>query len=182
MVGGCVIVGVGVGLVLRGRLGSDGYSTAIYGLSGQTRLPYAVVNWAVALVCVLSAWTRGVRPGVGTIVHPLVVGGTVDIVLQLAPPTTLDARIITLIAGTLILSAGVALYLSASLGSGPFESLALALHPLPFRAAYMILQAAGTCLGWLLGAPVGPGTFLIVFGVGPLVATLRRHIPGTGVA
>lgn len=176
LIGGCVIVGVGVGLVLRARLGSDGYSAAIYGLSGRARLPYAVANWGVGLGCVLSAWLRGVRPGVGTIAHPLIVGSTVDLVLRGAPSTALAARIILPIAGTLVLAVGVALYLGASLGSGPFESLAFALAPLPFRAAYTVLQTAGTGLGWLLGAPVGPGTLLVVFGVGPLVASIRRRL------
>lgn len=177
LVGGCVVVGCGVGLVLRARLGSDGYSTAIYGLSDWARLPYAVANWGVGLGCVLCAYLRGVRPGVATIVHPLVVGGTVDLVLRGTPTTALPARIMLLMSGTLVLSAGVALYLSASWGSGPFESVAFALAPVPFRAAYIILQAAGTCLGWVLDAPVGPGTLLIVFAVGPLVAIIRHRLP-----
>lgn len=176
-----MLVGVGVGAVLMARLGSDGYSTAIYGISHRTGLPYALANWAVALACVLCAWVRRVPPRPGTITHPLVVGATVDLVLHLGVPPTLAARISLLVVGTVILSAGVALYLSASLGSGPFESLAFAAPAVSFRVAYMALQAAGTCIGWLLGAPIGPGTPLIVFGVGPLVAIFRRHLPGNAV-
>ncbi len=175
LVGGCLLVGIGVGLALRARLGSDGYSTVIYGVSEHLPLPYAVVNWAVASLCVAGAWTRGVRPRAGTLVHPIVVGSTVDVVLQLPPATSPAARICTLGAGLVVLCGGVALYLGAALGSGPFESLAFALTPLSFRSAYVVLQAAGTALGWLLGAPVGPGSVLIVFGVGPIVSALRRR-------
>ena len=174
---GCVIVGVGVGLVLRARLGSDGYSTAIYGLSRQSGLAYAPTNWIVGAACVGLSWARGVRPAAATIVHPLVVGAVIDLVLVFGSAGAWFTRVATLAAGTLILAVGVAVYLGAGLGSGPFESLVLALRPIPFRPAFVLLQAVGVLVGLLLRAPVGPGSLVIVFCVGPLVALVRRRRP-----
>lgn len=171
-----MLVGVGVGLVLCARFGSDGYSTLVNGISLAAHVPYAVANWSLGCSLVALAWLRRVRPGIGTIVHPFVVGSTVDLVLLLGPPGSLVARVVLLGAGAVVLAFGVAVYLGAALGSGPFESAAFALRPLPFRIAYVLLQAIGTAVGWVLGAAAGPGTLLIVFGIGPLVTVFRRVI------
>lgn len=173
----CAVLGVGVGLVLVAGLGSDGYSSLINGIARRVDLPYAPVNWTVGFAAVLLAWSRGVRPGLGTITHPIVVGLTVNTVLDAVPtPTALPARIALLAVGTVVLAAGVAGYLQAALGAGPFEALTIALRPISFRLAYAVLQAAGAIAGWLLGASIGVGTLLIVLGVGPLATVLRRAL------
>jgi uncharacterized membrane protein YczE len=171
----CVALGLGVGTVLVASLGSDGYSSLINGISRASGIPYAAVNWTVGFVAVLLARLRGVRPGVGTIVHPVVVGLTVNAVLDLVPtPGSLTVRLVLLGVGSFVLAAGVAAYLDAGLGAGPFEAATLALDPIPFRVAYGGLQAAGALLGWLLGASIGVGTLVVVFGVGPAAAALRQ--------
>jgi hypothetical protein len=183
LVASCAILGLGVGLVLVAGLGSDGYSTLINGLARTTGIPYAPVNWTIGFTAVVLARLRGVRPGLGTITHPIVVGLTVNAVLDLVPtPGSLAARSALLAVGALVLSAGVAGYLEAGLGAGPFEAVTLAARPVPFRAAYGLLQAAGAIAGWLLGANIGVGTLVIVLGVGPLATRLRRLLadPGWG--
>lgn len=172
----CVVLGIGVGLVLTARLGSDGYSSLVNGIVRTADVPYAAVNPAVGLSAVLLAWGRHVRPGPGTIVHPIVVGSTVNVVLgSLDTPDAGIARVALLVAGMFVLAAGVAGYLDAGLGAGPFEGLALAV-PLSFRSAYVVLQAVAATAGWILGADIGPGTLLVVFGVGPIVHVLRRYV------
>jgi hypothetical protein len=179
----CAILGLGVGLVLVAGLGSDGYSTLINGTARTTGIPYAPVNWTIGFAVVVLARVRGVRPGLGTITHPVVVGLSVNAVLDLVPtPGPLAARSALLAIGAVVLAAGVAGYLEAGLGAGPFEAVTLALHPVPFRVAFGILQAAGAIAGWLLGASIGIGTLVVVLGVGPLAMGLRRLLadPGWG--
>ena len=171
----CAALGLGVGTVLVAALGSDGYSSLINGISRATGVPYAAANWTIGLAAVLLARLRGVRPGIGTITHPVVVGLTVNAVLDSVPtPVSLVVRVLLLAVGSLMLAAGVAGYLEAGLGAGPFEAATLALHPVPFRLAYGVLQAAGALIGWALGASIGVGTLIVVFGVGPVAAQLRQ--------
>lgn len=173
----CVVLGVGVGLVLSARLGSDGYSSLINGIVRTTGVSYALVSPAIGLTFVLAAWSRGVRPGVGTLTHPVIVGLTVHTVLDhLATPQTVLARTSLLLAGALVLAVGVAGYLDTDLGKGPFEAATFALRPIPFRLAYNGLQALAAVTGWVLGADVGIGTLVVVFGVGPTVHILRNQI------
>lgn len=172
----CFLLGCGVGLVLRAGEGSDGYSSLVNGLARRTGTSYAACNWTLGAACIGLAWLRGVRPGAATIVHPILVGLTVTGVLAYCPvPTAWPVEAALLLLGTLVLAVGVTAYLEVGLGAGPFETATLALRPVPFAVAYSGLQAAGAVCGFLLGADLGLGTVVIVFGVGPLVALLRRR-------
>jgi uncharacterized protein len=110
----CVVLGVGVALLLRAALGSDGYSSLINGLSLSLDVPFVVVNAVVGLVLVALAWSRHVIPGLGTIVQPVVVGFTVSGVMSLvAEPDGLLARGLMLAVAFPVLAIGVAGYLGA---------------------------------------------------------------------
>jgi len=179
----CVVLGVGIALLLGAALGSDGYSTLVNGLTLSSGWPFWVVNIVVSLLLVATAWARGSRPGLGTIVQPVVVGVTVSLVLAVLPATTDDAlRFAELGLAFVLVAIGVAGYLATDLGAGPTEAVALAWDPpVPFRWSYTVVQVGGALVGWLLGAAVGPGTLLVVLLIGPAVDLLLglvfRHQP-----
>jgi uncharacterized membrane protein YczE len=174
----CVVLGVGVALLLRAALGSDGYSTLINGLSLSLDVPFVAVNAVVGLVLVALAWSRHVIPGVGTIVQPVVVGFTVSGVMSLvAEPDGLLARGLMLAVAFPVLAVGVAGYLGSGTGAGPTEAAALAFDPpVPFRWSYGIVQGGGALTGWLLGAAIGVGTILVIVLLGPMVHLMSRQV------
>jgi uncharacterized protein len=179
LVGSCVVLGVGVVLLLRSALGSDGYSTFVTGLSRTSGWDFAVANTLVGVVLVGLAWARGTRPGLGTVAQTVVVGGTVSAGLAVtAEPTSLGLRAVLLLLALPVLAVGVAGYLNTASGAGPAEAAALAVDPpVPFRWGYNLLQGAGALVGWLWGADVGPGTVLVVVVLGPAVSALRTRLP-----
>ncbi len=180
LVASCVVLGVGVGMLLLAALGSDGYSTLVNGLSLHFDVLFVLVNAIVGVVFVAAAWSRGLRPGVGTVVQPVVVGFTVSGVLgAFDPPSALWLRVVLLLAAFPVLSAGVAGYLDSALGAGPTEAAVLAWDPpVPFRWSYSVLQGTGALVGWSLGAAIGPGTLAVIFLLGPLVDLIRRWLTG----
>jgi uncharacterized membrane protein YczE len=90
-------------------------------------VPFALVNLAVGLLLVGVAWSRGTRPGLGTIVQVVVVGAVVSAVLPVLPaPTSMTARVAELIVALALLTLGVAGYLASRTGAGPAEAAALA--------------------------------------------------------
>jgi uncharacterized membrane protein YczE len=173
----CVVLGVGVGLLLSAGLGSDGYSTLINGLSITTGVPFAVVNVGVGAVLVALAWWRGMVPGWGTIVQPVVVGVTINGVLAvLDEPDSLLPRSLLLLAAFPVLVLGVAGYLGSGAGAGPTEAAALAFDPpVPFRWSYSAVQGGGALVGWCLGAAIGVGTLVAIFLIGPAVDLVSRR-------
>ncbi|MGN6607614.1 MAG: hypothetical protein ACTHMS_11485 [Jatrophihabitans sp.] len=178
----CVVLGVGVALLLRAALGSDGYSTLINGLALSLDVPFVWVNLVVGVVLVAMAWARGLAPGLGTVVQPVVVGATVSVLLDaIAAPSAVGTRIGIGVAGFAILAVGVAGYLGTRAGAGPTEAAALAFDPpVPFRWSYTAVQAIGTFVGWLLGAAVGPATLVVIVLLGPLVDLVARLVPAIG--
>lgn len=175
----CVVLGAGVGLLLLAALGSDGYSTLINGTSIALDVPFLIVNCAVGVVLVLMAWLRGLRPGIGTVVQPIVVGVAVSGVLAAVDePDGLVLRVVLLVVAFPVLALGVAGYLGSGTGAGPTEAAALAFDPpVPFRWSYSIVQGGGALIGWLLGAAIGPGTLFVIVLLGPTVDLLFRFVP-----
>lgn len=174
----CLVLGAGVALLLDARLGSDGYSMLVSGSSIATGVSFGLVNAAIGMVLVLLAWSRGRRPGIGTVVQAVLVGYVVAWAMPLLPtPGSLPLRWVELVAGFLVVCAGVAGYLAADLGAGPAEGAALAFDPpVPFRWSYSVVQVVGALVGWALGASLGPGTVLVVVLVGPTVDLLLRAL------
>ena len=176
LVGGCIVLGIGVGLLLTADLGSDGYSTLVNGTARSGDWAFVVANIGVSLVFLAVAAMRRVRPDVGTVVQIVVVGYTVSLVLDTVETPDSDlARVLLLALAIPVLTIGIAAYLGSQLGAGPAEAAALAWDPpLPFRWSYSALQAGGALGGWLLGAAVGPGTVVVIFMLGPLVDRAAR--------
>lgn len=171
LVVGCVVLGIGVGLMLLADLGSDGFSTLINGLVRFTGWPFWALNYGVSILFLVLAAVRNVRPGLGTIVQITVVGFTVSAVLALgAAPTALVARIGLLAVAFPVLALGIAMYLGTQLGAGPVEAAGLAWDPpFPFRWSYSAIQFGSAAVGWLLGGTIGPVTVAIIVLLGPLV-------------
>jgi uncharacterized membrane protein YczE len=173
---GCIVLGLGVGLLLTASLGSDGYSTLVNGISRRSGLSFVVCNLGVSAVFLALAAARRLLPDVGTIVQIVVVGFTVSCVLGLLDtPHSLVGRSAYLVVAFPVLAAGIAAYLGSNLGAGPAEAAALAWDPpLPFRWSYSCVQGGGAIAGWLLGAAIGPGTLAVVFLLGPAVDLAAR--------
>lgn len=186
---GCVVLGIGVGLLLTADLGSDGYSTLVNGIARSADLSFMVANLGVSIVFLLAAAARRLFPGVGTVVQVVVVGVTVSVLLEvLETPDAWAAQAAYLLVALPVLAIGIAVYLGSNLGAGPAEAAALAWDPpLPFKWSYSILQGGGALGGWLLGAAIGPGTIAVILLLGPMVdlaahllrLRIERHEPAT---
>ena len=176
LIGGCVVLGVGVGLLLTADLGSDGYSTLVNGIALSTGLSFWVANLLVSVVFVAAAAGRRVYPGIGTVVQIVLVGVTVTVALELmSTPDGWPARIALLVGAFPVLAVGIATYLGSNTGAGPAEAAALAWDPpVPFKWTYSAVQGGGAVVGWLLGATIGAGTIAVIVLLGPLVDVAAR--------
>ena len=173
---GCTILGIGVSLLLAPALGSDGFSSLVNGISLATDMPFVLANLLVSIGFLVIAMVGGLKPGIGTLVQVIVVGGTVSLLLPLLDePGELWARLLVLVLAFPVLATGIALYLGSHLGAGPAEAAALAWDPpVPFAWSYSLVQGVGALVGWQLGAAIGPGTLAVIFLLGPVVALAGR--------
>jgi uncharacterized membrane protein YczE len=177
MILSCVILGIGVAMLLIAALGSDGYSTMINGFSLSLGVDFFVVNFVVGVALVLMAWSRGLKPGLGTITQPLVVGFVVSGLLDVFDqPDSMILRVVLLLLSFPVVAVGVAGYLATGTGAGPTEGAALAFDPpVPFKWSYSVVQGGGALIGWLCGAAIGPGTIVVIVLMGPMVDLLSSR-------
>ena len=93
-------------------------------------MSFGNANIASALVVLVVAWRLGARIGPGTVADAILVGLFLDVYLSFdglrrLEDAPLAVRVAELIVGILLIGAASALYIGASLGAGPRDSLML---------------------------------------------------------
>jgi uncharacterized membrane protein YczE len=186
---GLLLFGVGLWLGLVAELGVGPWDVLTGGLSEQLGTSFGRTAIGVSVVVLLVGMAAGVRPGLGTLLNVVVIGVTIDVLL--ASPLLADLgdapvllRLAAVLLGIATVAAGSALYLGAHLGPGPRDGLMVAIHARtgwPVGAARAALECAVLVLGVLLGGPVGVGTVLFAFGIGPAVQVAFRVLRQTPV-
>jgi uncharacterized membrane protein YczE len=167
------IVGAGVAAVLRSGLGAAPWDVLHVGLAEVTGSSVGAATTLTAAAAVIVARRGGVRPGPGTLLNVVLLGLCVDAALWALPPApTVVAAVAYLGVGMLLLGAGTGLFLSAALGSGPRDSLMLAIagrRGFTLVRARTAVELAALALGLVLGGHAGPGTLIFATTIGPVV-------------
>ena len=179
---GLWLFAVGVVLGLRSGLGVSPWDVLHDGIRRATPLSFGAATVLVGLVLVVVALASGVRAGPGTLVNMVAIGAFADALLASGFVHDLDARslpirLAAVLAGVGLVALGSALYIGAGLGSGPRDSLMLALSArtgLPVGLIRVLLEVTVLGVGRLLGGVVGVGTVLFAVGVGPAVQLAFR--------
>ena len=184
---GLVLFGVGLWLGLVAELGVGPWDVLTGGLSEQLGTPFGRTAIGISVVVLLLALAARVRIGIGTLLNVVVIGAVID--LLLATPLLaglgsgpLVVRLAVTVLGILTVAVGSALYLGAHLGPGPRDGLMVAIASRTgwrIGTARGVLECVVLLLGVLLGGPVGVGTLLFAFGIGPAVQLAFRVLRQT---
>ena len=187
LVVGLVLFGTGLWLGLVAELGVGPWDVLTGGLSQQLGTPFGRTAIGISVVVLLLALAARVRIGIGTLLNVVVIGAVID--LLLATPLLaglgegpLAARLAVTVLGILSVAVGSALYLGAHLGPGPRDGLMVAISTRTgwrIGTARAALEVTVLVLGVLLGGPVGVGTVLFAFGIGPAVQAAFRLLRQT---
>ena len=176
---GIPVLGVGIAMTLRARLGVSPYDVLHQGIAAKTGRSIGTVVIVVGLVILVFWIPLRQRPGLGTVLNALTVGLVIDLALHVVPePELLAARIPLLVAGIVITGLGMGLYIGAGLGPGPRDGLmtGIAAKGFPLWAVRTVLELAALVAGWILGGNVGIGTVAFAFSIGPLGHFFLSHL------
>jgi uncharacterized membrane protein YczE len=173
---GLALYGVSLAFVLRAGLGLAPWDVLHQGLAEILGTTVGQMVIAVSFVVLLLWIPLRERPGFGTISNAILVGVFVDLtLLVLDDAVSWPARISLLLAGVALNGLATALYIGASLGSGPRDGLMTGLVRRTGRSVRVIrtvLEVTVLAIGWLLGGTVGVGTLLYALAIGPIAHTL----------
>ena len=193
LVVGLLLYGAGCALTVRAGLGVDPWTVLAEGVSGHIGIG---VGWTTNLIGlgVLLLWLPlRQRPGAGTVANIVLVGTSMQVVLDVLPPAegTLG-QVAACLGGIVVVAAASGLYIGAHFGPGPRDGLMTGIHRRwrwPIWLARGSVELTVLAAGWMLGGTVGVGTVLFAVLIGPLVHvalpltdTRRRGVSARGTA
>lgn len=176
---GLAVAHLGVTFFLLSALGTDTFTVFIQGLSRTVHLTVGTVHVIVlcVLMAVMALTTKGyIKPG--TIVCAFCGGPLIDLFTWMFGgvingSSSMAVRIISMVAGCVILSAGMSVVINSNAGTGPNDLVAIILtdklKKIQFRWVRVGCDLFFVALGFCLGGTVGVGTIAAVCLTGPLV-------------
>lgn len=171
---GLIIVSLGIVLTVKAKLGVSPWNVFHIGLTKHIDITLGQASQITGLVIIIISFLIAkIKPTVATIINMFLVGFLIDLIMPLVPQVhSLGLRYLYLMSGVSIFSFGVGVYISGECGTGPRDSLMMALDKkLDYRLALIRNSIEFTILvvGYFLGGPVGIGTILVALAVGPIV-------------
>ncbi|OJU39790.1 MAG: hypothetical protein BGN97_00470 [Microbacterium sp. 69-10] len=173
LLSGLILYGAAMALMVRAGIGVAPWDVLAVGIAERTGLAFGVVTCLVAAVVLLLWIPLRQRLGIGTVLNAVLIGPSADLTLGLVPPApSVWIGAPMFVGGLVLLAFATGLYISADFGPGPRDGLMTGLVARTGRPVWMVrtvLEGGVLLIGFLLGGPVGVGTVLFAFGVGPLV-------------
>lgn len=187
---GLFLFALGIVLQLESDLGLGPWDVLNQGLSERTPLSFGTANVVVSLIVLGVAWALGAAIGPGTVANAVLIGVFVDLLLRLDTVDRLSAqplgpRVVLLVTAILVIGLGSGLYIGASFGAGPRDSLMLVgarRTGVRIGIVRAVLEVGAGVVGFALGGTVGIGTVAFAFGVGPAVELAFAALVRVGLA
>ena len=176
---GTWISSIGIIIFVNTGLGADPISTFLIGVIRYIPIAFGTASqiFNILILLLLFLMDRHLI-GLGSVLNAFFVGFFINqfssLVLNVEHGLWLPVKVFL---GPLLLGIGTGIYLSAKLGSGALESMMLFISEkwkFSIKKARIILDFTLVVLGAILGAPIGFGTVIGIFLIGPIIeGTLR---------
>lgn len=175
-VSGIIILTLGVSLIIRGNLGAGSWDSVNVGLSNKFSFSVGTFSFIVAIIMtILAGILRNGKFNFYTLITAFVISGSTDfwlaVVNKIPFSNTTFERIVCLIMGTIILAVGLGIYLTPNLAPNSIDDCMMSFRQrfnLSVGKAKVIFDSVGIIIALIVSGPIGLGTILITFGVGPL--------------
>ncbi len=172
---GLMILAFGISLTIKGKqLGIGPWDVFHYGLFLKFGL--SIGSWSIISGCLLLLISSVIKkewPKIGALLNMVFLGLFIDFFNWLLPSVDgLIGQSLVYLFGIIFLGYGIGLYVSADLGAGPRDHFMLLIVE---KTGWSIpwvrngIEITIFLIGWLLGGPVGIGTVIIAFGLGPIL-------------
>lgn len=171
---GCVVSAVGIVMMLQANIGLEPWSVLQQGMAQSWGISYGTASIIVGLGAIAVAAVCGEGFGVGTIANITLCAFCIDGLLALnwiPKMNSLPTGLLMLAGGLELLAIGTWLYMRATLGAGPRDSLMVALARKTGRSVGLcraVVEIFVIVGGYLLGGQVGWGTLVSAVGLGSL--------------
>jgi len=170
---GLILFAIGTYLSIQANIGLAPWSAFSLGVANSTNLTYGDVSIITSVVIIIIDLVLGEKIGIGTILDAILIGKVVDLLVFIDIIPLMNnflLGVLVLLLGQLIVCIGSYYYIGAAFGCGPRDALMMALgkklRKIPIGVVRGLLEGSVLVIGWILGAKVGIGTVISVFGIG----------------
>ncbi|WLD93236.1 YitT family protein [Alkalihalobacillus sp. AL-G] len=174
---GLALLGFGVSLTIKAEFGTGAWDALNVGLTKTIGLTVGSWVFIVGIVLIaLNAILIKARPDFLAVITIFLTGVFIDswllIVLEDFAADGFASQLITFIGGILSLSFGIALYIQAKFPLIPIDNLMISIQKrlgVSLGTAKTIGEISALIVAFLFSGPIGLGTLIITFTIGPLV-------------
>lgn len=173
---GLLLYGLGTYLVIQANIGLAPWEAFSMGFALLTGLSFGDIVVLSGLIIVGIDILLKEKIGFGTLLNAILIGKFVDLFVWLDLMPAMGSYVTgipLLLASQVVIALASFLYIGAGLGCGPRDALMVALGKrmpkVPIGLVRGGLEGTVLLIGWLLGAKVGLGTVIAVFGIGFII-------------
>ena len=180
---GLLFLSLGISLTIISGLGSGAWDALNVGLAQTIGLtPGSWVVLVGVILIVVNAFLLKKRPDIGAIITLFLTGIFTDFwLLQMFDELVLSIMLEKLgifFSGMLSMGIGLAVYIQAKFSLSPIDNLMMALRA-RFGFNLMVAKTVGEMfalsLAFFFNGPIGIGTLIVTFGIGPLIQLFFPH-------
>ncbi len=170
---GIFLYSLGLTLSIQANVGLAPWDAFGMGVSNITGISYGNISilTGIIILIVVAGFLKE-KIGLGTVLNTLLIGVFVDFMqsIRLIPfMTNFFLGTLMLLLSQVIISLATYFYISPGMGCGPRDTLMVAMGKLfpnvPIGAVRGCIEGTVLLIGFLLGAKVGIGTVIAVFGI-----------------
>lgn len=179
---GLCIMGLGIALNAISNFGSGPWDAVNIGLSYHINLS---VGTCMNLVAIFNLIIGGILnkefPKITPLITSIVLGIFIDLgflIFQNISANTSSMEFILFLISLPIISTGISIYLVSNLPNTPLDYFMLAIKSkfnLSLMTGKIVSESSGLVIGLLLGGPIGLGSLIIVFAIGPMMQVLHKY-------
>ncbi|OIJ14112.1 membrane protein [Anaerobacillus arseniciselenatis] len=181
---GLFILSFGISLTILSRLGAGAWDALNVGLSNV--VGFTVGTWVILVGFILifiNAILLKKKPEFIAMITVFIIGYFIDFWLIIAFPNFYPAtfiwQLVVLLVGVILMGFGIATYLQAKFAIIPIDRLMMAVQ-FRLKVSLMVGKTIGevTALifAFIFGGPIGIGTVIVTFSIGPLIQMFFPHL------
>lgn len=170
---GLFLYAVGIYLSIQANIGLAPWEAFSMGISIISGISFGDIVLLTGIIIIGIDFLLGEKIGFGTLLNALLIGKFVDLIAFFHPIPQMHgyfSGIAMLLLGQVLIALASYLYIGTAMGCGPRDALMVALckrfPKAPIGVVRGALEGSVLLIGWLLGAKVGLGTVIAVFGIG----------------
>ena len=170
---GLFLYALGSFLTIQANIGLAPWEAFSMGGAYLTHLSYGNIVVLTGFIIIVIDFVFKEKIGFGTILNAILIGKFVDLIqfVNVIPKmSNFWFGLVMLLLGLVVICIGSYFYIGAGLGCGPRDALMVALGKrmpkVPIGAIRGLIEGTVLIIGWLLGAKIGIGTIISVFGIG----------------